>query len=158
MGAIVSKPVAMKQFLIFSLILIGLTAQSCGKVAVETDDNQPADNSSEAVEMDQKVLGSTADDMEVVLNKTVVVSYDGSGFSPVDVTLKVGDKIRFVNESDKSVWPAANPHPIHTSVPGLDSGRALAKGESFEFEFKSAGSFGFHNHLNPSQGGSILVQ
>lgn len=88
----------------------------------------------------------------------IVVTYNGSGFSPETVDILVGGSVKFVNGSDKDVWVASNPHPIHTGLPGFDSGKAIGPGESYTYTFKEEGEFSYHNHLNFFQGGKVNVQ
>ncbi len=89
-----------------------------------------------------------------------------SGFSPSTITIKKGTTVTFKNESSMNVWPAANPHPIHTSYPegggcigsAFDACRGLAPGESWSFTFNDVGSWGFHDHLHPRDTGKVIVQ
>lgn len=86
------------------------------------------------------------------------VVYNGSTFSPASLTIKAGDIVVFKNESNTSFWPASDPHPTHTNYPGFDAGKAIAAGSTFEFKFTKVGTWGYHNHLNPAQHGTIKVQ
>jgi len=87
-----------------------------------------------------------------------LVVYTDAGYSPATLTIKSGDTVVFRNESSGEVWVASNPHPVHTDYPGFDSKKPLAKGEEYSFTFEKTGRFGYHNHLNPSQGATIVVQ
>lgn len=99
-------------------------------------------------------------------NELKVITYTDKGFSPVRVEIKQGDTIKFINESSELVWPAVNPHPIHTGYPEkggcmdsiFDACRGLSKGESYSFTFKYKGEWTYHNHLNPGKGGIIIVK
>lgn len=86
------------------------------------------------------------------------VTYDGSVFAPAVLTVASGTTVTFRNMSSKSVWVASNPHPIHTGYPGFDAGRSYDPGESYSFTFSRVGTWGYHNHLDPAQGGKIIVQ
>ncbi|MBI2023523.1 hypothetical protein HYT01_03110 [Candidatus Giovannonibacteria bacterium] len=90
--------------------------------------------------------------------KEVVVNVGETGFLPKDVTLNVGDSIKFVNVGTKAFWPASGPHPVHTACPGLDPKKALDKGDAFSFVFSQAETCPIHNHLDPSTTGSITVK
>ena len=87
-----------------------------------------------------------------------VVTYSDSGFSPATITIKVGDTVVFKNESSRGMRVASNPHPVHTDYPGFDSKNSVGNGESYSFAFDKAGSWGYHNHLNPGDGGTVVVQ
>ncbi|MDP3934756.1 MAG: hypothetical protein Q8Q46_00815, partial [Candidatus Giovannonibacteria bacterium] len=68
-----------------------------------------------------------------------------------------GGKVTWVNKSQSQIWPASNPHPIHTDYPGFDASRGLANGESYSFTFDKVGSWNYHNHLNPGMKGEVKV-
>ncbi len=86
------------------------------------------------------------------------VTFDGSSFSPSTLTVKSGTTVTFTNNSDTPVWPASNPHPTHTDLPGFDAGKGLGKGESYSFTFVKKGSWGYHDHLDSGIMGTIVVQ
>src|SRR3990167_6754310 len=89
------------------------------------------------------------------------IKYTSSGFSPANVTIKSGGKITWVNDSGEEVQIGANPHPIHTGnkeVSGGDFTLNLAPGKSKSVVIKKTGGFGYHNHLDSSEGGKITVE
>ncbi|MHB0876279.1 MAG: cupredoxin domain-containing protein [Anaerolineae bacterium] len=87
-----------------------------------------------------------------------VVRYTDAGFVPDEVRVPVGGTVLFRNDSSRQMWVVSDPHPAHTDYPGFDSGRALAAGEAFSFTFRNAGKWGFHNELQPSDGGKVEVE
>ncbi len=89
------------------------------------------------------------------LTKGIVITKDG--FSPSEVTLKVGGKVIFQNLDDQEHWPASDPHPVHSIEPGLDPKKGLKKDEFFEYTFTKAGTYPFHDHLHSSWRGVITV-
>lgn len=91
------------------------------------------------------------------LPKTETVTYTDSGFSPKEITIKAGDTVNFVNESSKSFWPASNPHPVHTDYPEFDAKKDISAGDTYSFKFEKVGTWGYHNHKNPSQIGTVIV-
>src|SRR4051812_10153080 len=50
-------------------------------------------------------------------------------FNPNQIDAFMCDHLKFVAGDDAGHWPAAGPHPTHTSYPGFDSNRSLKKGE-----------------------------
>ncbi|HEX3099900.1 MAG TPA: cupredoxin domain-containing protein [Patescibacteria group bacterium] len=88
----------------------------------------------------------------------VEIDYDGKAFSPSTVTIKSGDVVVFKNNSTTSFWPASGPHPTHTLYPEFDPKQAIAAGQSWQFKFTKVGTWPFHNHLNPSATGTIIVK
>lgn len=108
-----------------------------------------------------------------IQNETITVSYTDSGFSPLELSVKVGDTVRFVNNSGIGMWVGADEHPTHTSYDGtatrehcvdgaavggtFDACRQVAAGSSWEFTFTKAGTFSYHNHARASHGGTVVV-
>ncbi len=89
---------------------------------------------------------------------TVAVSIDDAGFSEETITVLAGTTIVFTNNGQGLHQVASDPHPTHTNVPGLDSKKGLATGETFSFTFENAGTFTVHDHLAPSHKATIIVQ
>ncbi len=86
-----------------------------------------------------------------------VITYDGSGFSPSQLTVKSGDTVTVKNSSSDAVQFQSDPHPTHTDDPDLNVGMIQA-GQSATFTATKKGSFGYHNHLDPSQRGNITIE
>jgi plastocyanin len=87
----------------------------------------------------------------------VQVNFDGNSFSPSAAEIKAGDVVIFKNNSSEDFWPASNPHPVHTDYPGFDAKKAVSPGGTYQFKFDNAGTWGYHDHLNPSITGTIKV-
>lgn len=91
-------------------------------------------------------------------SKTVNITITANGFNSSSVTIQKGDTVKFTNSDTSPHWPASNPHPSHTGYPGFDSLHPVAPGQSYSFKFERIGTFGFHDHLDPSLGGTVTVQ
>ncbi|MEX1113189.1 MAG: cupredoxin domain-containing protein, partial [Patescibacteria group bacterium] len=89
--------------------------------------------------------------------QSVSVTLRDGAFSPDEVTIEAGQSVVFVNESGASAVIASDPHPTHTDLRSLESG-TLESGASYLFVFNERGNWGFHNHLEPSQTGTVIVQ
>ncbi len=87
-----------------------------------------------------------------------IVNYTNNGFSPPSLQIKVGQTVQFVNKSGFGMWVASGPHPTHTDYPGFDEKRTVSNGGMYEFTFTKVGVWGYHNHVNPSKSGSIIVK
>ncbi|HEX5429923.1 MAG TPA: cupredoxin domain-containing protein [Patescibacteria group bacterium] len=92
-----------------------------------------------------------------VQSGTAEIDITSSGFSPANITVKSGTVVVFKNTDSKQHWPASNPHPVHTDLPGFDALHGLNQGETYQFTFSKVGTWGFHDHLNPSNGGTVTV-
>lgn len=87
-----------------------------------------------------------------------VVNYSSGTFNPAVLTVPLGTMVTFHNDSNGNMWIASNPHPTHTDYPGFDSKAFIAAGQDYAFTFTKRGTWGYHNHLNPTEGGTIIVQ
>lgn len=103
--------------------------------------------------------------------KENVVEITSSGFNPSTINIKKGEMIKFVNKDSSEHWPASAFHPTHKIYPGsgiekcgteeeseiFDVCKGLRKDESYSFTFNNRGSWNYHDHLNPSSKGVVVV-
>jgi plastocyanin len=97
---------------------------------------------------------------------TNVVEIAASGFSPSSITINAGDTVTFVNRDSAKHWPASAVHPTHSAYPEpggcigskFDACRGLSQGESFAFTFTHVGTWKYHDHLNPTTTGTVVVR
>lgn len=87
----------------------------------------------------------------------VIVNISSTGFSPNDITIKVGESVTWMNVDNAMHNVSSAPHPIHTTYTPLNLG-SFAAGEKVSLVFDKAGTYKYHDHLNPSIFGSITVQ
>lgn len=99
------------------------------------------------------------------------VTYTDQGFSPKSVTVSLGTPVKFINESSGKMWVASAVHPSHTEYSGTSLGQhcpdttnssfdecaSVTAGESFVFIFNKVGTWKYHNHVNSSQTGTVIV-
>ena len=98
------------------------------------------------------------------------VRYTSSGFTPPNVTINKGQSVRFVDSTSQGVWVGSNDHPHHTKYDGTNTLSHCQAGErvgdpfdscgaveSFVFTFDKEGSFGYHDHLDASKQGKVIV-
>ncbi len=107
----------------------------------------------------------TADDAEAY---DVLITFDGEKYTPREVTIQKGQRVRFQNDSDTLTWPASAIHPTHSLYPSheesdclgssFDACRGLEKGETWSYTFYELGEWRFHDHLNASKTGVVMVQ
>jgi plastocyanin len=91
--------------------------------------------------------------------KTYEISYSNTCFDPANRTIKLGDTIKFIdNSKTRSMWPASNDHPSHLIYPEFDPKQSIAPGGSWSFTFNKKGTWGYHDHLKPNCTGLITVQ
>lgn len=85
------------------------------------------------------------------------ITYSDNGFSPATVTVKSGDTVAIKNTSSQPLQFDSDPHPDHTDDPELNVG-IVNPGKEATFTVTTTGSHGYHNHLNSSDRGTIIVQ
>ncbi|AKM77894.1 MAG: Plastocyanin [Candidatus Wolfebacteria bacterium GW2011_GWE1_48_7] len=93
----------------------------------------------------------------VVVAPSAIITYGDNGFSPKPITVTAGTNIVFMNESGADMWPASAPHPTHTDYPELDAKKPIKPLNSYAFVITRVGTWKYHNHLNPTHFGSIIV-
>ncbi len=92
------------------------------------------------------------------IEENITVIYDTKGFSPNTVTIKKGGTAVFQNKTGKRASIASNDHPTHTKYPEFDQYKTEARGQDeFRFVFEKAGAWVYHDHLNSSMTGTIIV-
>lgn len=138
--------------LVIALLVVGVIAAVAiifaGQDNGDDTANEAATNTNTSTENSGESSNATA---------AATITYDESGFSPAEVTVKSGDKVNFVNETDTAVEPASDPHPTHTTNSELNVGE-VGPGETGSITVSTTGSWGYHNHFNSDETGTITVE
>ena len=123
------------------------------------------------VEVSEEIIPVTErTSLEVEKTEGAVIRYVNGRYVPGRVHVSVGDEVKWVNEAD-AFWPASNLHPTHKEYPGsdirkcytssretlFDSCEALGRGAEYSFVFEHPGEWRFHDHINPSVNGIVIV-
>ena len=117
--------------------------------------------------------GMAVDETDRMMEKSGeehTVNYSSAGYTPREITIKVGDTVNFVNTDGSAVWTATDVHPTHTLYPGSDIKKCFDKsGEvpfdqckretsgTYSYTFMEVGSWSYHNHVMAGHGGKIIV-
>lgn len=88
---------------------------------------------------------------------SAVITFDGTSFSPSSLTIKTGESVTVKNTSSSTVQVNSDPHPTHTFFPDLNVG-AISPDSNDSFTVSKVGTYTYHNHLNASQKGTIVVE
>lgn len=116
---------------------------------------------------DPAMSGGTSDDPSAPMSATV--TFNGTSFSPAEVTVAAGGTVTWVNASTGDMWVASDVHPSHTVYSGTSRGEhcpdpantsfdQCAPGGDYSFTFDKAGSWRYHDHLTPSASGVVIVE
>lgn len=87
----------------------------------------------------------------------VTITYSDTGVSLSAKTMKSGEKVKVINQSQKTIDVSSNPHPVHTDNSELNAGD-IEPGGSRTFTLTTKGEWAFHDHYDPSKGGTIKVE
>lgn len=85
------------------------------------------------------------------------VTITASGFSPKEIIIKVGEDVTWMNSDAIDHTVNSAPHPTHTAYLLLNLD-AIKPGKKKSLTFPKAGTYKYHDHLNPSLTGSVTVQ
>ncbi len=90
------------------------------------------------------------------------ITIANGSINPSQVTIAVGQSVRFVNNNGRTHDMSSDPHPSHTNCPSIANVSVISNGQTKDtFGFASAGSCGFHDHNdpdNPGLRGRITIQ
>lgn len=86
------------------------------------------------------------------------ISITSNGFTPSKILVKKGTVVVWKNQDASYHQVASDPHPEHTSIPGLDSS-VLGQNEIYGYTFDNTGTYTYHDHLNPLKfTGTVTVE
>ncbi len=102
----------------------------------------------------------------------VTITYTNKGFEPSTISVATGTTVEWINLSDKLMWIASDPHPSHTNLPGFDQRGTESNedtqsavpiayahgGGGYMHTFTTAGTWTYHNHLDPAGRGVVVVE
>lgn len=85
------------------------------------------------------------------------ITYTGKGFEPNTHTIEANSEIRVRNRSQRVLQFVSDPYIEHTDNPELNQG-IINPGESKTFYLSQKGRWKYHNALDPSETGRIIVR
>ena len=102
--------------------------------------------------------GKESNQTKVIVPDAIkVVTLTSSGFSPSTMTIKKSEAIKWLNQTDEVASINSDPHPTHEKSPFLNLGE-LVHGSAVQTSFYNTGTFTYHNHYNPAQKGTVIVE
>lgn len=84
------------------------------------------------------------------------VSYTDAGFSPSSLTVKAGTMVTFRNDSYRSMKVTGDDNAKKT-YGSFDQSMTVGNGGLFQYQFTTAGTFGYRDANNGSYTGTIVV-
>lgn len=101
---------------------------------------------------------SSSDIVDMSAQHNVSIVLTDRGFEPNEIRIKVGTVVTFSTTRPSEFWPAANPHPTHTTFSTFDARQAISASSTWAFTFEKAGSWGYHDHIRSYFVGTIYVE
>ncbi|PIN85489.1 MAG: hypothetical protein COV47_01785 [Candidatus Diapherotrites archaeon CG11_big_fil_rev_8_21_14_0_20_37_9] len=172
--------------ILFAIVVSGCTAQPQAQAddSMMEDTYRTGDNSVIGDDMGDSMgdvmddhmgdtVGDAMDDhMDDMMGHENTIEFTETGYVPNELTIKVGDTVTWVNKTQSLTWPASAKHPTHTAYPGsdiqkcgtdeqagiFDACAGFGEGESYSFTFNEPGEWFYHDHLNASKFGKIIVK
>lgn len=142
-----SKAVLIVIIVVVAIAVAGVAAlifANPTKAPTTTQNEQTSSNS----ETDANSTGSTAE--------MATITFTNDGFSPSTLTVKKGTKVTVVNNSNDPVQFSSDDHPTHREDPEINM-ETLQPGESGSFTVSTVGTHGFHDHIDDSKTGTLVV-
>lgn len=122
---------------------------------------QPASTTQPQVTPDpvltESAAPATATSEASVTQEENKVTITDAGFSPKEITIKAGESVVWMNEGTVDHTVNSVVHPTHLLYPPLNL-NTIKPGEQKSLIFPDAGTYKYHDHLNPSLTGSVTVQ
>ena len=94
---------------------------------------------------------------EMAVPEMAIITLDESDFSPKNMIVKAGSTVKWINKSGKTASVNSDDHPTHQLNSFLNLGE-FANGSALEVVFERPGIYGYHNHRNASQNGTVTVE
>lgn len=149
--------------IILIAIVIGAYFFFVNDASAPRNDQNTADNAA----MDEESTDNDTDTGTEGDDDVVEVTHTTDGFSPETVEVSVGDTVRWKSDTD-NMWVATDVHPSHTVYSGTSLGDHCpdTDGNDFDqcetsntytFTFEQAGEWKYHNHVQSSQAGTVIV-
>lgn len=141
-----------------TFIIVGVVALLLAVVvfALNAPTKAPASTSTDTPQQTQTTTPTTNPGAEEQEAAATIVYMD-SGFEPSTITVKSGDTVRIENKSSMPLSFNSDDHPSHTKQSELNIGD-VPKGGSREFVVTKVGTWGYHNHENSTDTGTIKVE
>ncbi len=132
----------------------------------------PADTSSNTTGQTPGTAGtaSTTTTTTTTTTSGVTIAYTDQGFSPKSVTVPLGTTVTFVNQTSGPMQVASALHPTHVVYDNTTRSAHCAvgyagplpfdqctSGAGYSFIFTKAGTHGYHDHVDASHFGNVIV-
>lgn len=88
---------------------------------------------------------------------SVSITLTDTGFTPKDITVKTETRVIWINKSGKNATVSSADHPTHQVYPRLNLGE-FGDSSSVQLVFDEKGVYGYHNHYEAGENGTVTVE
>lgn len=88
---------------------------------------------------------------------SVSITLTDTGFTPKDITVKTETRVIWINKSGKNATVSSADHPTHRVYPRLNLGE-FGDSSSVQLVFDEKGVYGYHNHYEAGENGTVTVE
>lgn len=149
----------MNKKLTFLFIGVIIACVAAGAFYWQSKDDQTSSTTQPTTSTDEEEVSTETEEEATPETpaENVIITYTNGGFSPESYTVVAGSKVIVRNNSDNDLQFSSDEHPTHkdNSELNLDT---ISPGETIEFTPQTAGTWGFHDHLNDNNTGTLLVE
>lgn len=133
-----------------AIVVVGLAVLMGGSNKNANTVNMPEDSAPSTQSHSQNSEASSKNNEPVA---TTTVKIANFSFSPETIKVKVGDTVTWTNED-------AARHDVVADEESMDApaSELLAKGESYSFTFKKAGTYAYHCTPHPYMKAKVIVE
>lgn len=89
---------------------------------------------------------------------TAEVDMNEDGFNPATIKVKAGTVVIWKSTDSESHRVVSNPHPTHGDLPGLDSKSNIGPDDTYSYTFDKVGTYKYHDELDPTRNGTVVVE
>lgn len=141
------------------IVIVILVIVGGGLVLVGKLGNKTAKPTGETSQPSTPAQSTTSQDTGGTVPKETInnVTFTKSGFNPKTITIKAGTRVIWLNKSGASATVNSDNHPTHQVYPPLNLGKFPDR-SSVQLVFDKPGKYGYHNHLDTSQTGTVVVE
>ena len=105
----------------------------------------------------QQVSQTTQQLSPTLPHAQTIITLTKNGFSPSALAIKSGATVFWINKSGKVATVDSGPHPVHTEYSPLNLGSFPDNG-TLSLTFHKPSVYGYHDHLNSFNQGTITVE
>ena len=88
---------------------------------------------------------------------SATVHITAQGFQPATLAIKQGTVVIWhSDDGSKTHVIASNPYPSNNTLPGLKSSQ-LGNGAEYRYTFNHTGTYNYHDNLDPTINGTVIV-